>query len=97
MINIKPRLIKKIVLKSIALSLVLSFSYSQLVWAIDVRQMLIDAKNSFNQDTRRPGGMSSSDLAAAQDQAVSAAAQQQDIQDLEQTNFSLTTQNGDIP
>ncbi|GEM_PF-2200012 len=94
--RIKTRQIKKFFLKSIALSLVLSFSYSQLVWAADVRQMILDAKASFDQDTRRSGSMTSTDLTASQTQAAAVVDQQQALQDLQSTNFSLTTKNGDI-
>ncbi|MBI3626768.1 beta-galactosidase, partial [Candidatus Uhrbacteria bacterium] len=78
--TIKTSSIKKFFLKSIALSLVLSFSYSQLVWAADIRQMILDAKTSFDQHTRRSGSMTTTALAAAQTQAQAVVDQKQTVQ-----------------
>lgn len=84
--------------KSIAAALVLSFSYTQLLWAADVRQMLLDAKAAFEtQDQRRlPEGASGAQLQTAQLQNQSVVDQQQALQDLQGMNFYLTTKNGDI-
>ena len=91
---------KKFLTKITASFLVLTFSYSQLLYAADVRQMILDAKAFFDQEAaNRPGGSSSlspQDLTAAQTQAAAVVTQQQTLQDLSNTNFSLTTQNGDV-
>ena len=58
--------------------------------------MILDAKAAFDEDTRRPGGMTSANLISAQTRAQSVINQRQGIQDLQGANFSLTTQNGDI-
>jgi len=89
---------KRFFLKPIAAVLIFTFSYSQLLYAADVRQMLLDAKAYFQEeDTRRlDGGMSPSELETAQSQAQSEIQTQEALQDLQETNFSLTTQNGDI-
>src|SRR3989338_8183195 len=95
--NAKKRSLKKLFTKSVALALVISFSYTQLLWAIDVRQMLLDAKASFDlEDQTRASGTSSTDLEAAQTQQQTVIDQQNALQDLQNMNFSLTTQNGDI-
>ncbi len=94
--KIKTRLIEKLCLKSVAVSLILSFSFSQLVWAVDVRQMILDAESSFDQDTRRSGNLTPTNLTTAQTQAQTTVDQQQALQDLQNTNFSLTTKNGDV-
>ncbi len=77
--------------------LVLTFSTSQAVWAVDVRQMLIDAKTFFDeQDAQRPHGMTSEDLAAAEAQQQAVFEQQQFLQDFQNTTFNLTTAGGDV-
>ena len=87
---------KKHFLKPVSLVLVFTFSYTQILWAADVRQMLLNAKASFEDDTRRGGTMTATDLASAQSSQASAVAQQAALQDLQNMNFSLTTKNGDI-
>src|SRR3989344_4935458 len=87
---------KKHFLKPVSLVLVFTFSYTQLLWAADVRQLLLDAKASFEDDTRRGGTMTAADLESAQSAQQAAVDQQAALQDLQNMNFSLTTQNGDI-
>src|SRR4051812_1474821 len=78
--------------KITAATLVLSILYSQLLWAADVRQMILEAKVMFEDDDMRRAG-----LAAASTPVAQAVEHQQDLQDLqENNNFSLTTANGDI-
>src|SRR3989338_1614423 len=87
----------KLFKKIVAWVLVFTFSYSQIVWAIDVRQMLLDAKASFElDDAEGPIGMGSAELTSAESQQQAVVDQQQALQDLQNLNFSLTTQNGDI-
>ncbi|MGH7890278.1 MAG: hypothetical protein ACRENF_06975, partial [Thermodesulfobacteriota bacterium] len=53
--------------KSTALTLVLTFSWWQLVWAIDVRKLLWDQENTFQeQEMRRGEGINSEQLTQAQ-------------------------------
>src|SRR3989338_9924505 len=86
-----------LLVKITASILVLTFSYSQLVWAVDVRQMLLDAKAFFDeQDAQRPRGMSIQDLEAAQAQQQAEVEQQQLLEDFQNTVFNLTTPNGDV-
>ena len=93
---LKRHSFKKHFLKPISLILVFTFSYTQILWAADVRQMLLNAKASFEDDTRRGGTMSATDLGSAQTSQQAAVAQQAALQDLQNMNFSLTTKNGDI-
>lgn len=88
---------RSLFLKSIATVLVFTILFSQTAWAIDVRQMLADAYATFDEeDALRPHGMAASDLQAGQQAQQAAVNQQQAMQDLENLNFSLTTQNGDV-
>ncbi len=84
---------RKLFLKPIAAALVLTFSSSQLLYAADVRQMLIDAKARFIEDDQRRGGLSAEELADGQTYQQQAIDQQQELLE---NKFSLTTQNGDI-
>src|SRR3989338_5012927 len=83
-------------MKGVASALIFSFAYSQIAWAVDVRQMILDAKAAFEEDARRSGGMTAADLTASETQQQNLVDQQQALQDLQNTNFSLTTKNGDI-
>jgi len=83
--------------KLTASTLLLTFSYSQLLMAADVRQMLLDAKTFFaEEDAQRPHGMAASDLQAAQDLQLAQIDQQQMLEDFQNTTFNLTTPNGDV-
>ena len=48
--SFKKYLLRKLFIKSVALTLVVSFSYTQIAWAADVRQMILDAKAAFDED-----------------------------------------------
>src|SRR3989338_2191668 len=87
---------KKHFLKPVSLVLVFTFSYTQLLWAADVRQMLLDAKASFDLEDTRRSGMDGETLTSAQAPQEAVVDQQNALQDLQNMNFSLTTQNGDI-
>src|SRR3989338_8199536 len=89
--------------KLISSVLVFTFSYTQLLYAADVRQMLLDAKMAFLEEDQRRA-MTSDDLLSSQSTQESMIDQQNVLQSLEgpmdstslTTSFSLTTQNGDI-
>ncbi|MGH7197644.1 MAG: hypothetical protein ACREH5_02750, partial [Candidatus Omnitrophota bacterium] len=81
--------------KSIALTLVLTFSWWQLVWAIDVRKLLWDQDQSFQeQEMRRGEGINAQELELAQSRVESEIESQESLQELQNQNFSLTTENG---
>ena len=85
-------------LKAISLALVLTFSFSQLLFAEDPRALLADAKASFDligQD-RRPGAMDTVALSRAQSLTKSVVDSKNALQDIQNMQFSLTTANGDI-
>ncbi len=88
----------RIVQKSISVILVFTFSFSNILYAADVRQMLLDAKAAFEfEDQRRGGsGQTADQLAKSLAYSESVVGQLNDIADLEKMNFSLTTQNGDV-
>src|SRR3989338_2007780 len=46
---LKPYRFRKLFMKVVALSLALSVLNTQIVWALDVRQMIMDAKSSFEE------------------------------------------------
>ena len=53
----------KLSVKIVSSVLVLTFSYSQILWASDVRQMILDAKMMFaEEDAKRAHGTSSEEL-----------------------------------
>lgn len=85
-------------IRTVSLVLVWTFSIQQAAPAADVRQLLLNAKTSFEEDdARRAGGeISPEALAAAEAQAQSGIDQQEMLQDLEAMNFSLKTQSGDV-
>ena len=69
--------------KSIALALVFSTLYSQLLWAADARQMLQNAKSLFEEDdTRRSGSMAPAALQGAQWKQEQGVANKQALQSL---------------
>lgn len=88
----------KLFIKSVAVVLIFTFSCQQLVWAVDVRQMLASAKSSFEEDqgSSLPAGSSVESFEESQAIQQSVVDNQQALQDLQNLNFSLTTQNGDI-
>ncbi len=89
---------KSVFFKSICWTLILSFSYSQFCYALTPRELLDQAKASFGlmgDDHHQGGGSNPVDLQQSQVQAQSAVDQQNNLQDLQNLNFSLTTQNGD--
>ena len=87
-------------LKAIASILALTFSWSQILWAADVRQMILDAKEMFaEEDARKAQGSSAGVLTSNESKQQAVVEQKQALQDLEERQnpqFSLTTQNGDI-
>ena len=90
---------RKLFIKSVSLLIIAGFSYSQFAWAEDPRQMLLDAKKAFDEmvGSPRPStGTSASQLTASQTTAQNVVTQQNALQDLQNLNFNLTTQNGDI-
>ncbi|MCG3177196.1 MAG: hypothetical protein MOGMAGMI_02164 [Candidatus Omnitrophica bacterium] len=86
--------IKKLLIKPVSLVLIFTFSYSQLVWALDVRQMLLEAKASFEEDELRRSAVSPRRLEETQAAQQAEIDQQQALQEL--MSFKLTTRNGDI-
>ena len=92
--------------KAISLLLLFTFGYSQLIYAADVTQMIADAKALFELENQKKaeGGVSAAQLVQSQSQQQSVIDQQQALQDLQNNNnpvssdsqFSLTTQNGDV-
>ena len=90
-------------LRPVAWALIFTFSYTQILYAADVRQMLLDAKRSFEEEDHRRGA---ADLEGAQDSHESLVDEQNTLHALSESNtvsdptsntgFSLTTQNGDI-
>ncbi len=83
-------------LKIISLALIISFSFSNLLYAADPRDLLNAAKAGFAlEDQRRTGGEAPLNN-QSQGYAQGLVDQKNNLADLEQLNFSLTTQNGDI-
>ena len=95
--NFKQCSFKKLFKKVVSALLVFTFSWSQLLYAVDPRELLAQAKASFNtEDQRRGGGLMDSGGAQAQSLNEAVVDQQNTLQDLQNLNFSLTNQNGDI-
>ena len=80
--------------RSIASVLVFSFSSSQLLFAENPRQMLQEAKASFEtmDNTRRGGGMNADSLQKAQGRQEALIDQMNALQDVQNLNSSFTTQ-----
>lgn len=84
-------------LRSVSVALLVSFGSSQIGYAADVRQMLLDAKLSFQEeDTRRGDGLSGDTLQTSSSPEQMEIERQEALQELQAMNFSLTTKNGDI-
>src|SRR3989338_10922859 len=79
----------KLFRKSIAAALIITFSHQQLVWAIDVRQMLLDAKSSFEEDSggSLPAGSSVESFQQTQALQESEGQTQQALPDLQNLKF----------
>ncbi len=86
---------KKLFMKSVSICLISSLTLSQIGYATDVRQMLLDAKASFEEEELSVG-LSPAQLSSAERLQQAAVDQQNALQDIQDMNFSLSTQNGDI-
>ena len=93
----RPKQTFSVFLKAISWVLIVVFIPNQVLWAADVRQMIEEAKLAFQlfDDSRRPSS-SAEALAAAQTLQQSKVDSQNALADLMDSQFSLTTQNGDV-
>jgi hypothetical protein len=87
---------RKVILKPTACFTLFMFVSTQVAWAADVRQMILDAKQSFElENEARRSGLTATELEASQTSQQSLIQQQQALTDLQGENFSLKTQSGD--
>ncbi|MBI3252926.1 MAG: hypothetical protein HYZ52_06420 [Candidatus Omnitrophica bacterium] len=95
--DVKKSRLKKLFIKSVALTLIFTTGSSQLLFAGDPRQMLEDAKRSFltYQSTRRPGGSEPGDY-DFQRRQQDEIDRQEALQNLDKLNFTLTTKGDDL-
>ena len=76
--------------KTIASLLTFIFLSTQAVWAMDVRQLLLDAKAGFDlEDEQARAGVGPGELVKAESNQQAAVDQQQALQDLQQLNSIL--------
>ncbi len=95
--NLKRYALLNLFKKSTALTLVLTLSWWQFAWAIDVRKLLWEQEQAFETNEMRRGeGITSEQLQASQSVVENEIQHQNDLEDLQNQNFSLTTPNGDV-